>query len=118
MRWDVVGQVHDYMLHGSIFIQGAWSDPLDIRSMPLGGLPVWARADAANYCMESVEACQQRGRVYSVSVTDPRKNVQHLRIVNERKLEEGECEPLNEGGCERAVTVLHRLAGRNSRRTW
>ena len=81
----------------------------DVDTLPLGGLPVWA--DAAYYCKEFVEACQQRGWDYSVSVTDPRKKVPLLRIVNEMKLEEGEWEPLDEGGCEREVTVLHRSAG-------
>ena len=78
-------------------------------TLPLGGLPEWA--DAAYYCKELVEACQQRGWDYSVSVTDPRKKVPLLCIVNEMKLEEGEWEPLDEGGCEREVTVLHRSAG-------
>ena len=53
-----------------------------------------------------------------MSMTDPCKNVPLLRIVNDKKLALGEWEPLHEGGCEHAVTVLHRLAGRNSRRTW
>ena len=117
-----------YWLH-SVFVGRAWASArlnaggtdvkgdfaaqlvADVDPLPLEGLPVWARADAAYYCKEFVEACQARGWDYSVSVTDPRKKAPLLRILEEAQVQEWEWRPLDERGYERAVTVMHRPAG-------
>ena len=94
-----------YWLH-SVFVRWAWASTrlhpggtdvkgdfaaqlvADVDAVPLGGLPVWAPADAAYYCKEFVEACQERGWDYSESVTDPRKKVPLLRILKKMQLNE------------------------------
>ena len=80
----------------------------DVDPLDLGPDPVWARADAAYYCWEFVQACTDRGWDYSVSVTDPRKKAPVLRIVEEMALDPMYLEPLDAQGVERAVTVTYR----------
>ena len=89
---------------------GGWREQMEADVAPLlrAGLPVWLRAGSACYRGDPARYCRERGRDYSVSLTDARQRKPVLDKLRAMELRDDEWEPLDEGGAESATVVFHR----------
>ncbi len=108
---EVGGQLREHAVRGYHGEQGMSGSPGTGRGPWLAAQQrVGLRADSADYCEALVNSCRQRGRDYSVSVTDPRQKAPILRRVAARELREDEGGALGCGAPGAAIAGAYQPA--------